>query len=166
MMSFKLYLMRHGQAESLGTSHDFERNLTDIGKQQISRSAEFLHNYQVDKIIVSYVKRTIQTASILKESIDAAEEEIVEYLYKAEESKIIKMLSDQDSKHKHILVIGHNPTIYNVAMELLDNSIDEYDDLLSSGMQTGQVIVLDFPALKSWEDLPKGGALVKAFFKP
>lgn len=166
MMNFRLYLMRHGQAESLGASHDFERNLTDIGKQQASRSGEFLHDYQVDKIIISYVKRTMQTASIVKQSVNAKEEEIVEYLYKAEEGSVIKMLSEQDDKNQHILVIGHNPTIYNLALELADNDSDRYDDLISSSMQTGQVVVLDFPRLKSWQELNSNDAELVDIFKP
>ena len=165
-MNFKLYLMRHGQAESLGEGHDFERNLTDAGRQQISRSGDFLSKYQVDKIIISYVRRTIQTASIMKEFVNAAEEEIVEYLYQSEEGNVIKMLSEQDSRYRHILVIGHNPTIYNVSMELLDSNSDGYDTLLSSDMQTGQVVVLDFPELKSWKALASGRGKLVELFRP
>ena len=165
-MNFRLYLMRHSKTEDPGNKEDFARNLTIEGHEHAKQAADFIKNYQVDKMVVSFVKRATQTSSFIEKVLDNPVIEIVEELYKSDEDKVIDMFTQLDDNYKHILVIGHNPIIYNVAMSLADDSSHEYDALLSTGMPPARIIVLDFPDINSWQGLRRGTANIIDIFTP
>ena len=61
-MNFRLYLMRHSKTEGPGNKEDFARNLTTEGYDHARQAADFIKNYRVDKMVVSFVKRAVQTS--------------------------------------------------------------------------------------------------------
>lgn len=132
----RLMLMRHAETEKGYEKEDFQRLLTDVGKKEAAQAANFLHNYRIDKILVSYVKRTMQTSSIIAEKVEAGESEIVSELYEGDEDNIINLIASQEQRNKHLLLIGHNPLIYNVAMSLANSNSDKYNMLISTSMPT------------------------------
>ena len=111
----RLMLMRHAKTENGQDKEDFQRMLTDIGKEQAGQAADFLHEHQIDKMLVSYVKRTMQTSAIIAEKAPAEESEMVSELYESDEEAIINLIASQEDRNKHLLVIGHNPLIGPVA---------------------------------------------------
>ena len=149
----RLFLMRHANTENPAGKNDFERLLTEQGKEEASQAATFLHEHQIDKFIVSYAKRTMQTAKIIEEQVEVAESEIVTELYENDQDAAINMLAGQEDRNKHILVIGHNPMIYNLALEFANNNSKEYELLIETSMPTAKIIVIDFPSINSWESL-------------
>ena len=167
MNNFKLYLMRHGQAEESVTGSDLARELTDYGKIQAKKSGEFLSKYQIDKLIISYAKRTTQTVYIVKECLgNMVEEDLVEYLYNSSDENILMdMLSAQDNKYRNILVVGHNPVIYRLSIGLVSQNSEDIDRLIDSGMPTGQVVALDVQ-INSWENLSYNSAKLIDIFNP
>lgn len=60
----KLILVRHGDAGAY-TSPDNERNLSELGKLQASKTADFLNQFKIDTVISSPYNRARQTAEIL-----------------------------------------------------------------------------------------------------
>lgn len=165
-MNFRLYLMRHSTTEDPGNKEDLVRNLTAEGNKNAKQAAEFIKNYQVDKMIVSYVKRAMQTSSFIEGVLNNPVIEIVEELYKSDEDAVINMLSQQEDNHKHLLVIGHNPIIYNVALSLADSHTLKYETLLDTGMPPARIIALDFPDISSWGSMRKGQAKIIDIFTP
>lgn len=85
----RLLLMRHANTEKPKSNNDFERLLTARGKLEAAASAKFLYEYQIDKMLVSYAKRTIQTSSIIQEQVTSANLEIVTELYNSNQDMII-----------------------------------------------------------------------------
>lgn len=165
-MNFRLYLMRHSKTEDPETKEDFIRNLTAEGHDHARQAAKFIENYQVDKMLVSFVKRATQTSSFIEQVLDDPNIEIVEELYKSDEDTVINLLANQEDLYKHILVIGHNPTIYKVAMSLADPDSAEYEMLLDTGMPPARIIVLDFAGIPSWERIRKEKAKIIDVFTP
>ncbi|GAB4162328.1 MAG: histidine phosphatase family protein [Rickettsiaceae bacterium] len=160
----RLLLMRHANTEVAENKKDFERVLTEQGKQEAIQAAKFLHQYQIDKIIVSYVKRTMQTASIIQEQVPAAELQMVTELYEGSQEDIINLLTNQDDRSKHILVIGHNPLIYTTILELVETDTKEYDVLVQSSMPTARIVIIDFPEISDWHEITsKKGKITKIF---
>lgn len=149
----RLMLMRHAKTESGHEKEDFQRVLTDLGKEQAEQAANFLHEHQIDKTLVSYVKRTMQTSSIIAEKVTAKESEMVSELYEGDENAIINLIASQEDHNKHLLVIGHNPLIYNVAISLSNNNSDKYNELIASSMPTARIVIIDFPNINSWEEI-------------
>lgn len=165
-MNFRLYLMRHSTTEDPGNKDDFLRNLTLEGQENAKQAADFIKNYQIDKMIVSFVKRAVQTSSFIEKELDDPVIEIVEQLYKSDEKTVIDMLEAEEDKYKHILVIGHNPIIYNVAMSIADPNSPEYETLLETGMPPARIIALDFGDIHSWKYLRKDKARIIDIFTP
>ena len=162
----RLMLMRHARAESGHEKEDFQRNLTDFGREQANQAADFLCNYQIDKALVSYVKRTMQTASIISEKAPSKESEMITELYEGDEDSIINLISSQEDHNKYLLVIGHNPLIYNVAMSLSNNNSYEYSELISTIMPTARIIVIDFHEIYSWKGITSQKGNILKIFTP
>lgn len=163
----RLLLMRHANAEISDDKQDFERLLTERGKIEAKSAANFLHQYKIDKMLVSYVKRTIQTSGIIQEKITPAELEIVTELYQGNINTITNLLNNQEDHNKHILVIGHNPLIFEVALSFTNPNSSKYEFLLSSMMPTARIIVLDFPEMCSWHELLNNkGNIIEIFTPP
>ena len=163
-MNLRLYLMRHAEAEIDRTKKDFDRHLTNYGIIQSGKAGFFLNNFIVDKAVVSYAKRTMQTYNLIQQEITEPEVEVLMELYKGNEEGIIDMLCMQDDRNKHLLVIGHNPTIHSVAEILADPSSPKYEYLVESSMPPAQIVVLDFHEIHSWEHLREEKAKIFDIF--
>jgi len=75
-MYMNLYVMRHGRTNynELGLCNDNPKadvHLNDIGKQQAQAVAEKLRDVALDRIIVSPLPRTLQTAEFVNQYHDA-----------------------------------------------------------------------------------------------
>jgi len=162
----RLFLMRHANTETAKDGQDSERLLTATGKLEAIAAEKFLAKHKIDKMLVSYAKRTMQTHSIVQEQLEKVDLEIVTELYNGNLATIMNLLCSQQDSHKNILVIGHNPLIYYVALELAKSDPEEYDFLASSIMPTGRVIVLDFPKTNNWQDLYTSKGNIVEIFTP
>ena len=162
----KLLLMRHAHTEQSPEKQDFERILTDQGQAEAMEAANFLDSYRIDKMIVSYVKRTLQTANIIEEQIPISENEVVKELYNGTRENMIELLSNQEDTNKHILVIGHNPLIYTLALEISDSDLEEFEFLSNSSMPPARIIVIDFPSINSWKELKNHKGKIAEIFTP
>ena len=78
MASITLYLVRHGEAESnaLGILSSYPevpgrtiRHLTSRGIEEVQKMAEGLKDEEIDTIIASPMTRTVETATIISETI-------------------------------------------------------------------------------------------------
>lgn len=158
--------MRHAHTEQSTTKPDFERMLTQRGEAEAMAAASFLHTYHIDKMFVSYVKRTMQTADIIQETVIIPEIEVILELYNGNQEDVLKLFSNQDDKHKNILVIGHNPLIYNISLQLSYNDSEEFEFLSNSSMPPARIIVIDFPSINSWKELKNHKGKIAEIFTP
>src|ERR687895_926092 len=86
--------MRHGQADNnvnrILVGRHIESHLTEYGKQQVADTASYLKSISVNKIFVSPVVRTLETAEIVCQSL-GIDYEIDERLYEIELGKLVGM---------------------------------------------------------------------------
>lgn len=162
----KLLLMRHAHTEQSPQKLDFERMLTDQGQTEAMEAAGFLRQQQIDKIIVSYVKRTLQTADIIQETVSIPEIDIVTELYNGTGKNVIELLSTQEDRNKHILVIGHNPLIHTLALKIADNDTEELEFFSNSSMPPARIVVIDFSSINSWKELKHQKGKIIEIFTP
>ena len=149
----KLLLMRHAQAEEAKNISDLYRELTVTGVKEAEIAAEFLQKFQIDKILVSYATRTMQTAEIIQKQIKCAKFEVCPELYASTSEKIIEIIYEQEAQDKNILIIAHNPGIFKAALELVEPDSPEFDKIMEEGMPTAKIIVLNFPDLHNWQNI-------------
>ena len=153
-----LSLMRHATAENTGPiSSDFDRALTEHGKKEATQADQHLHQYKIDKAIISYTKRTLQTFELAAKNCKNIHSEITTKLYHNSDSDIIyDLLRTQKNKDKHILVIGHNPLIYEIAFMLADPNSNYHEFLISTMMPPARIITLEFSGVDNWQNIAPG----------
>lgn len=149
----KLFLMRHAEAKEANHINDIFRELTSKGIGEAEYAAQFLKKSHIDKMLVSSAKRTMQTAEIIQKRLNCPKFEVLPELYASSENKILQLISSQDNDDKTILVIAHNPGIFNTALKLVNPDSAEYDELITNGMPSAKIVTLNFPELKNWSDI-------------
>ncbi|MGH9326470.1 MAG: phosphohistidine phosphatase SixA [Terriglobia bacterium] len=126
---YELYLMRHGiAADSDGTTpaDDAKRPLTPEGKLKLRASARGLEvtGADLDWIVSSPLKRAAETAEII--AAELAPEAVLEHCEALAPGmltaqKLISFLSQNAERHR-VLAIGHEPSLSELASELMGAS--------------------------------------------
>lgn len=134
----KLYLVQHGEACS--KQDNPERPLTDQGKADIDRVAEFLMRagIQADSVIHSGKLRAAQTAERLAQRIaPKIEPEINGLINPNDNPKAFDWQSE--SWDRDMLVVGHLPFMAKLVSHLLV----EDENRLTAAYQPGTVVCLE-----------------------
>lgn len=154
-----LTLIRHAKSDWDDDLYDFDRPLSDKGKEDAPAIGDHIFENlpKPDLVISSPAFRTMETAEIIAEKIGYPKEKIsfVDELYLCSISEYIEVLLTQSVKVHHIMIISHNPGTTGFVNLLTDNNIA---DMPPCGVAH---IKLD---LYKWEDVEPGtGELVKYF---
>ncbi len=146
----KLFLLRHGQAESGFNMKDYNRSLTVEGERAIKTLSEQLasRNFNPENILCSPSKRTTQTCEILTSTIGYKGQ--VQYekgIYEATAHQLFELISSAPDNVNTLLLIGHNPGISYLGHYLTGNFRD--------GMYPGQLVEVSFEC-DGWKEVSKG----------
>jgi phosphohistidine phosphatase len=151
----RLYIIRHGQAESQHINgSDSERALTEAGVQGFTTlTQELKTNYAAPNIIIhSPYKRTTQTAQILSKawSTDMNESLIPLSAVACLASgggvdDIINTLLEVCSQHDEVALVGHEPTMSTLAHTLLKEP-------RFIGFRPGSVLVLNWEPVATYQN--------------
>jgi phosphohistidine phosphatase len=112
----ELILWRHAEAED--TTPDMERKLTGRGRKQASRMADWLNpRLPPDiRVLASPATRAWQTAQALGRDYEL----VPELAPNASAADLLRVANWPDSSYP-VLIVGHQPTLGQVAMQLLAN---------------------------------------------
>ena len=115
----KLWLLRHGEAGPY-QPHDAERQLTELGRQQVLQVAEFLCGIQFNRVLSSPYIRARQTADLLCTTLQhAGAIEIVPWLTPEDDVReVVRKLDGY--RVEHLLIVAHQPLLGNLASWLTD----------------------------------------------
>jgi len=138
--------MRHGEADNnvnrILVGRHIESHLTEIGRQQVRDTANYLKEIVIDKVFVSPVIRARETAEIVCDVINL-DYEIDERLYEIELGKLVGMnYEDIIEKHGNLFLkfySGDEQMLDDYGVEsftsvkmrikhLLDEAIERYSD--------------------------------------
>jgi probable phosphoglycerate mutase len=116
--------MRHGQAENnvnrILVGRHIESHLTDYGRQQVEDTARYLQNVPIERVYVSPVTRTVETAKIVSKILGISYE-IDERLYEIELGKLVGMnYDDIIDKYGNLFLkfyAGTDSTLSNYGVE-------------------------------------------------
>jgi phosphohistidine phosphatase len=185
-----LWLLRHGKAASDAPSGggDRERPLTDRGRRDASAlgarlgggpPALGLEGVPVpEQAICSAAVRTSQTADLVADAMADAGSlaregrlpvEAFRSLYGAGTEMILRYVREVDDGVSSLLVVGHNPTLPQLAWELLaeedEGSPGDRAVLDGYGFPTCSLAVLSLD-VPGWEDVVRGCATLAGLFTP
>lgn len=109
-----LILWRHAEAED--GLQDLKRELTDKGRKQAGRMADWLNPRlaQDTQVLVSPARRTLQTARALGRGYT----EVAALAPGASADAVLEAAGWPDAPHP-VLIVGHQPTLGQVAVRLL-----------------------------------------------
>jgi phosphohistidine phosphatase len=117
----ELLLLRHAKA----APHDLElpdhsRRLTDGGRESARRMRDEMERLglQVDVVLVSSARRTMQTLQCLLPFITPNQVEPMDALYLATAADLLHVLRQVPPTLRTVLVIGHNPGLHELALLL------------------------------------------------
>ncbi len=164
----RLFLIRHAKAEPSVGRDDYERALTDRGRDDARRVAEALASRDLlpDVLIHSGALRTKQTAEILASEWPRRvqlQEELA--LYDATQGALLARARALSDAHPSVGFVGHNPGVGEFAVSLAGSGA--FPDLrrMAAKFPTGAVAALDF-SVNSWDDIERKRALLALFVTP
>ena len=120
----KLYLMRHANAPFGNSNRDFERSLDDRGRRQAISVSEHINRAELkfDKVMHSTAPRVLETLSILQDLCkDEFSAEPNPDIYNSDLNHFTNLVRNINPQYKNVLIIGHNPTIYQFILYFATN---------------------------------------------
>jgi phosphohistidine phosphatase len=120
--------------------------------------------------LCSAAVRTVQTAELvlaeLAELGDHVPLDAYRSLYEAGPETVLTYLREVDEHARSVLVVGHNPTMFHLAWDLLADGSADRDRLEARGFPTCALAVVDL-GIDGWEDVASGhGTLIGLFAPP
>ncbi|HKN29172.1 MAG TPA: histidine phosphatase family protein [Roseiarcus sp.] len=164
----RLFLIRHAKAEPSMGRDDYERALTDRGRDDARRVAEVLaaRDLLPDILIHSGALRTKQTAEIFASEWPRRvqlQEELA--LYDATQSMLFARARALSDAHASVGFVGHNPGIGELAVSLAGFGADPELRRMAAKYPTSAVAALDF-SVEAWDDIERKTALLALFVTP
>ena len=162
----RLYLLRHAQAMPIdGLCIDAERQLTPKGKDDAKALGGFMRrkNYKPDLIICSTARRTQQTQNQVIEALGSGslETRSEKKIYDAYTSDLFSLIQNTSDTYQSLMLIGHNPAIYELAVLLSNAGSDSVLGRLQNGYQPASLSVIDL-SCDTWESAaPEAGTLIE-----
>jgi len=161
----KLYIIRHAQADPVLKTSDFERKLTQKGKEEAQVMASALSTLlpvanSNTLILSSTAQRTIETSLYFAQAIDypLANIQTQASLYEATYIEILQIINNLDSKYDTVLLIGHNPGLSNLAQYISGN--------WNINMQTASIVSTTLEEGFTWAMLSANTANFNNYFSP
>lgn len=145
----QIIIVRHAKSIQHGYDQDFERTLTDRGRNDAERISMEMAGAKIvpDLIIASPATRTTQTARIFADTCryPAANIRYVKKMYSGMIAPtFMEMLQELDDRYTTVMTVGHNPTVYYY----IDSLLPEF----SLDVPTCSTVVIEFD-IKKWSEL-------------
>ncbi len=163
--SKRLLLIRHAKSSWDDPAlSDHERPLAPRGRKAAERIAEHLSraSHDLDLVLCSSARRTRETLERLATAFGDAEVLVEDDLYGASASELIDRLHEVPEPVGSLAVIGHNPGIQDLTIELATNGPEL--ERARTKFPTAAIAVLEFDA--PWTELATGAARLVSFTVP
>jgi len=167
-----VWILRHAKAAKDGTEgDDHSRPLTGRGRRQAAQVATLLAERAKtgkpvpDLVLSSSAARALQTAEAAHRALSDVPLEIDRSLYRAGPDDVIERLRLLAEPTLAPMVVGHNPTFHELALELVGSDDAEGRARLEDGFPTAVVAVVACD-IERWADLAPGAGRLEELFLP
>lgn len=164
-----LTLFRHAKSSwELNGVDDRDRPLNARGAAAAPMMGTFLRKEGLipDLVLCSGAVRTRQTVDLAFADWEPAPK--IKYegaLYLADPFDILARVRKTPRTISHLMVVGHNPGLQILAIELVGNGDPDQISALSAKLPTAGVVVMTFD-VKSWRDVGPGKGQLVCFATP
>jgi phosphohistidine phosphatase len=162
----KLFVLRHAKSSWNDPGlDDHERPLAPRGRESVKLLAQFVraNGIQPEQVLVSPARRTRETL----DGVAPSGEVIVEpELYGASAAALLERLRLVPDEIGSVMLIGHNPAMQALVLELADTSSSDPGRLQRATQKfpTGALATLELKS--SWAELGPGSATLTGLVRP
>lgn len=160
-----LVLLRHGKSSWVHKAlRDFDRPLTPRGRGAAELMGEELQRrgLRFDLVLASPARRAAETLRLFEGAFGTSLNiRFDEDVYAASWRTLLKIIQRTDRKIGSLLIVGHNPGLQNLAVELASPD----DAGMANHFPTATAVILNLPA-KNWKEVQPGSGTVELFLKP
>lgn len=161
-------LLRHAKAARPGSMADRDRPLAERGREAAPQMGAYMRreNLLPDLTLVSTALRTEETWSLLGAALGpgVAKRDVSE-LYGASPNNLFKIIRTVPAEVRALMLVGHNPGIPALAVQLLGRGDAEARQRLLEKFPTCGLVVIDFEG-DSWEEIVAGTGHLERFVSP
>lgn len=163
-----LSLFRHAKsAWGNPTAGDFDRPLAPRGTRTAPLMGRFMaeQGLEPDIVLCSTATRARQTLDLaLPEFNTEPEVRYTDDLYGAGPADMVKLLRALEETCSHAMLVGHNPGMQALALDLVGSGDDANIRSLAQKFPTAALAVIDFD--DRWPDLAPGKGFLRIFMVP
>ena len=150
----RLFILRHAQADAPMSGSDFERTLTDLGHTQAKALGTLMQekDYRPARVLCSSATRTRQTFEGVNQTFENLPFYFEKDIYNATTGDLLAMIQRTTDSVDTLMIIGHNPYIYDLALRLAVDEQSQATQKLSTGYAPATLSVLDCQ-IESWAEI-------------
>ena len=165
-----LSLLRHAKSSWADPElDDHERPLAKRGGKAIPALAKFMRQEKLrpSLVLCSDAMRTRATLALLLAELGPPTPRVIydDVLYLASPEIILAEIARVDDSDQHVLVVGHNPGLHALALELVGEGDRKTLATLAREFPTGALAVFSFEAA-SWKDVKSASGHLEQFTTP
>ena len=164
-----LTLFRHAKSSwELNGLDDRERPLNTRGLEAAPLMGAFMHKNRIrpELVLCSTAVRTRQTLNLaITELKPAPKVKHEDALYLADPFLLLERVRKTPRTIKHLMIVGHNPGLQILAIELIGDGDPEAIKAISDKLPTAGMVVITFDA-PSWSDVAPGKGHLTHFATP
>ena len=165
----RLLLLRHSKAErGRSGERDHERQLAERGRDDAPKIGAYLakHRYVPDQVVVSTSARTRETWSLAAAAMPGKPKvEFDERIYESTPKALLAVLRETGPKIRTLMMVGHNPSMQELAVQLVATGDIETRERLQEAFPTSGLAVIEF-ALDGWDRVHPQSGRLKLFITP
>ena len=164
----RLLLLRHAKTERSETvERDRDRKLTARGRADAPVIGAYMvrHGLVPDLALVSPVKRAEETWALIAAAFKKAPRVVKdERIYNAAPATLIDLIRNTRNAAT-LLVVGHNPGLQDLAVQLIASDDLEARERVSEKLPTCGLVVVEFP-FDNWSRLHASAGRMERFVSP
>jgi phosphohistidine phosphatase len=165
----RLYLFRHAKTENAEPGKpDRGRVLVERGRKDAGRIGAYMATHALipDKVLLSPAARVQETwkymASEMRPAPGAATSDKI---YDATSHDMFAMITATAASAQSLMIVGHNPTLQEVALMLIASGDVEARERLREKLPTSGLVIIDFP-FDDWSKIHPQSGRMERFVTP
>jgi phosphohistidine phosphatase len=164
----RLLLLRHAKTERAEPGErDRNRKLTTRGRADAPVIGAYLvrHGLAPDLALVSPATRAAETWALVAATLPKLPRVVnEERIYNASSDALMSLIRETREAHT-LLVIGHNPGLHDLAVQLIASGDVETRERVSEKLPTCGLVAIDFP-FDDWSRLHVNAGRLERFVSP
>lgn len=166
--SRRLFLLRHAEADRPAGVPDHERPLSDRGRDDATAMGAYMAQAGLlpHMAVVSTSIRTRSTWELAQKALPKLVPALYEKrIYESSPQDILTAIRATAAQHESVIVVGHNPGMHRLALQLIGRADRNAFARLSNDFPPGSLAVIDFEA-DNWADIAEHGGALERFATP